>query len=496
MDIKKVGMIGCGSMGGGMSLLFAEHDIHVSMKDPSEEAMDGLIEQAQRAGLDGKLSKHTHYDSLCKSLDNPKVFFMSLPHGAVGDTVIDALHPHLNPGDVLVDCANEHWANTHKRQGRMIAQGVHYVGCGVSGGYQSARRGPSMCPGGSDTAVNLVMDLLKKVAARDSQGRPCVAKVGEGGAGHYVKMIHNGIEHGMMSAISEAWGIMRRCLGMELDEIATVLASWNSTAELKNCFLIDIGAQICLQKDKEGNHVLGRVQDKVVQDVDGTEGTGVWSTEEAVKYHVPAATLSAAHYLRLASADRAQRKHAKGVFGGEFPIGHIEFEKPDEKASFLDDVRQAVYVACLASFVQGILIIDQANLVHRWQIDFAAMIQIWRAGCIIQADHIADVLQNIFSAADPDCDLLDHPSIARELSAGFGPLRRVVSAGVGVNAAIPSLSATLEYLKYSTLTSELPTSFYEAEMDYFGKHMFDVKGEGDDAGLPVKGSHHFEWKPA
>ncbi|KAI9673580.1 MAG: hypothetical protein M1817_002216 [Caeruleum heppii] len=483
-------------MGGGLALLFAEHGIHVSVNDPSEDAMDRLLDMAKTIGLKDYLGKHADYESLCESLGSPKVFFLSLPHGAVGDSVIEGLHPFLTPGDLFVDCANEHWENTQRRQGKMIAQGVQYVGCGVSGGYQSARRGPSMCPGGEDKAIGMILPMLEKVAAKDGRGRPCVAKVGEGGAGHYIKMVHNGIEHGMMSAISEAWSIMERCIGMKFDEIGNILAKWNSEGELRNCFLVDIGAQICRQKDREGTYVLGKVQDKVVQDVDGSEGTGVWSTEEAVHLHVPAATLSTAHYLRLASADRAQRKAVKGTFGGEFPIGHMDFEKPEERETFLEALRQAVYVTCLASFVQGILIIDRANRLNGWDINFAAIIQVWRAGCIIQADHIADMLESIFSCKGTDNNLLDHPSIAKEMRMGFDPLRRVVSAGVGVNAVIPSLSATLEYLKYSTLTSELPTSFYEAELDYFGKHMFDIKGEGDDAGKPETGSHHFEWRSA
>jgi len=181
-------------MGGGMTLLLAEKGISVSIQDPSEETVDKLIQSAKDQGIHDKLSKHENYADLCKSLDSPKVFFLSLPHGTVGDTVCDGLSPYLAKGDLIIDCSNEKWLNTQRRQGKLIAQGVYYVGCGVSGGYQAARRGPSMCPGGEENALDLCMGLLEKMAAKDTEGRPCVMKIGSGGSGHYVKMIHNGIE--------------------------------------------------------------------------------------------------------------------------------------------------------------------------------------------------------------------------------------------------------------------------------------------------------------
>ena len=215
-----------------MALLFAEHGVTVSLEDPSEETVQSLIETGKKAGLESKLAKHQGYEELCKSLDSPKVFVLSLPHGTVGDTVVDGLKPYLEKGDIFIDASNENWQNTQRRQGKLVAQGVYYVGMGVSGGYQAARRGPSMCPGGEDKALDIVLPLLQKVAAKAEDGTSCVAKIGTGGAGHYVKMIHNGIEHGMMSAISEAWQIMAMCLGMGYDAISDEFDRWNSEGEL------------------------------------------------------------------------------------------------------------------------------------------------------------------------------------------------------------------------------------------------------------------------
>jgi len=187
-------MIGAGAMGGGLALLMAENGISVSIQDPSTKTVESLIKSAEEQGIHNKLSKYENYKDLCASLSTPKVIFFSLPHGTVGDTVADGLQQSLDKGDVIVDCSNEEWENTQRRQGKLVAQGVYYIGCGVSGGYQAARRGPSMCPGGEDKALDIMMPLFEKIAAKGPDGTPCVAKIGMGGAGHYVKMIHNGIE--------------------------------------------------------------------------------------------------------------------------------------------------------------------------------------------------------------------------------------------------------------------------------------------------------------
>ena len=215
-----------------MALLFAEHGIHVSLNDPSDESLNRVLDQANRDHLSNLLSKHTHYASLCSSLDSPKVFIFSLPHGPVGDTVVEGLKPFLERGDLIIDASNENWNNTQRRQGMLVAMGVYYVGAGVSGGYQAARRGPSICPGGEDKALDLALPLLKKVAAKDAKGRPCTARCGMGGSGHYVKMVHNGIEHGMMSAQAEAWQIMSLGLGLTYNEIGDVFGKWSSEGEL------------------------------------------------------------------------------------------------------------------------------------------------------------------------------------------------------------------------------------------------------------------------
>ena len=215
-----------------MSLLFAELGTEVVVYDPSEDNVEALMKKAKETGLDSKISSQKDYESLCNSLEKPKIFFFSLPHGSAGDKTIESLKPYLKKGDFILDASNEHYASTEKRQKVCNPLGVHFIGMGVSGGYQSARHGPSMSPGGEKEAVEQMLPFLKRAAAKDAQHQPCVAWMGEGGAGHYVKMVHNGIEQGMMSGLCEIWGIMNKCLGMEYEEIADVFEEWDTKGEL------------------------------------------------------------------------------------------------------------------------------------------------------------------------------------------------------------------------------------------------------------------------
>lgn len=215
-----------------MSLLFAEHGVEVNFYDPSEANDERLLDHAKEAKVEDKIIYRKDYESLCNNLGSPKVFVFSIPHGNIADKTIDGLRPFLKKGDIIMDASNENYLNTQRRQQRLDPDGIHFIGMGVSGGYQSARHGPSISPSGSEDALNQVMPFLKKVAAKDKHGRPCVSKVGPGGSGHYVKTVHNGIEHGMLSTLCEVWGIMTQCLEMTYDEIGDLFEAWNKDGPL------------------------------------------------------------------------------------------------------------------------------------------------------------------------------------------------------------------------------------------------------------------------
>ncbi|KAI1351728.1 6-phosphogluconate dehydrogenase [Xylaria sp. FL0043] len=494
-EVKKLGVLGVGSMGGMMSLLFAEHGYEVYFFDPSDQNMDRLERMYRDIHLESKIHRTGGYDELCSKLGETKIFVFSTPHGAPADKCVESLRPHLNPGDIIIDCGNEHWENTERRQRELEPKGVHYIGCGVSGGYQAARAGPSMSPGGSAEGLEKVMPFLRSVAARDAQGRPCTNPVGPGGSGHYVKMVHNGIEQGMMSVIAEVWLLLTEGLGMSNEDVGDVFQSWNEKGPLRGCFLVGIGADIEREKDKNGQYVVSKIRDKVVQDVDEEEGTGIWTCEEAVARHVPAASIVSAHLFRCASADLKRRM--KNRESGGSGLQRADAKKVFANVSrdeFVEDLHQATYFCFLACFAQGLDLIRQKDKDKDWKLDYRQIMQLWRGGCIIKADHITDLLDEMYARPehDPD-DVLGNEEIEKELVANFQHTKRVVLKAVEADLFVPSISQTLEYYKYETST-HLPTQFMEAQLDYFGSHMFETK---DDPMRGVeKGEHHHEWKPA
>ncbi|RYO94419.1 hypothetical protein DL766_002767 [Monosporascus sp. MC13-8B] len=501
IDVKKVGMLGVGSMGSMLSLLLAELGVEVFYYDPSDKNMDMLERQSKDIKLNDNVHRTSGYDEVCKNLETPeqpKVFMFSAPHGEPADECVEALKPHLKKGDVIIDCGNEHWANTERRQRDLDPQGIHYVGCGVSGGYQSARHGPSMSPGGSPEALERVMPLLEKMAARDRQGRPCVVPVGPGGSGHYVKMVHNGIEQGMMSVIAEAWMLLTGGLGLSHEQVSDVFESWNKSGPLHDCFLVDIGVGIERARGGRGEREVEDVRDKVTQDVTEEEGTGIWTCEQAVMLHVPASSLLSAHLFRCASSDAARRmKNRESADGtGAVKTGPLSVvgEGESKKHAFVERLHAATYFCFLACFAQGLDIIRSKDRREGWGLDYVSLLRLWRGGCIIQADHIADLLEGVYRRPDHDPDdVLSNAEVGRELAAHYGSVKEVALRAVEADLFVPALGQTLEWYKYDTST-HLPTQFMEAQLDYFGQHMFDTKD--DPLRGPKKGKHHYEWQPA
>lgn len=501
-------MVGSGSMGGSLSLLFAEYDIEVHIFDPNTENVNKILDTAKKTGLESRIFHQKDYEALCRSLpdDSPKVFVLSIPHGNIGDTTLDGLEPYLKKGDVILDASNERWTNTERRQERVKPKGIHWVGMGVSGGYQAARHGPSISPGGSTMeALDVVWPFLTKIAAKDKQGRPCTAKLGLGGCGHYVKMIHNGIEHGILEVLSEVFGIMASGLGWSYEEIGSVFERWNTDKDspLRDNFLIEIGSEICRRKDPDdpSKYILSDIRDTVQQDVIEEEGTGTWTVEEAARLHVSAPSIATAHMTRVQSAYAMRREAAAKAFkNANGTVAEPQVLKPapqtvDGKLRAARELRDATYACFLLCYIQGFHIIAAADEEHKWNLNYSDIMQSWRGGCIIQSDAIIELFDGIWKG-DAKVDknnLLAHPTIAKELSGAMGKLRELVINSFRMDSFIPALSASLEYLKYS-ISTNLHTSFQEAELDFFGHHMYDKKSEA--ASKPHLGKHHFEWRPA
>lgn len=457
--------------------------------------MDTLQRQAKDIKLGERVRRCGSYEEVCRAVETPgkpRLLMLSTPHGELADKCLESLRPALRVGDVVVDCGNEHWRSTERRQRDLARDGIHLVGCGVSGGYQSARRGPSMAPSGSDAALALVMPFLRTIAAKDALGRPCTEPVGPAGSGHFVKMVHNGIEQGMMSVVAETWLMLAYGLDLSSDEVADVFQSWADEGQLRGCFLIAIGADVERARRGDGEPVLrAEVRDTVVQDVDGEEGTGTWTCEEAVALHVPAASLASAHLFRCASADLRRRIANKKSAAGGVKARPLML---DDGRDFIEQLRRTVYFCSLACFAQGLDLIRERDRREGWGLDYRKILQLWRGGCIIQADQIVDLLDEMYSRAGHDADsVLANAEVGRELTANYDAIKQVVLRAVAADTFVPAISQSLEFFKYET-SVDLPTQFMEAQLDYFGQHMFDKKD--DSIRGPEKGRHHFEWKPA
>ncbi|OCK73405.1 6-phosphogluconate dehydrogenase [Lepidopterella palustris CBS 459.81] len=492
IPFKRIGIISAGSLGSMMSLDLAEKGYCVSIWDVNSGNTRGVLEKAQQTGpVKKKIECFYNIKSFAESFGNErKLLRLSISHGLPVDEVLGMLSSNkaLKEGDVVLDGGNKHYRATESRRRSLKDKGVSWIGMGVSGAYQSARRGPSLSPGGDEAAVRLVLPVIEhfaaKIESKDGLKQACVEYIGPGGAGHFVKMVHNGIEEGMLGIICEAWGLMAKGLEMDEDQIGQVFEQWNKNGELKRTYLLQTGSEICHKHktpsgdnkgEGRGEHglVLNDILDKVVQDDDDTEGTGYWSVMEAADRHVSAPTIAAAQFLRVAIGNRAAPQPRKFDMNEE------------ERGIFVCDLHRGVYARILASYCQGLDLIARASSDEGWRVDLVTCIRIWRSGCIIRCDQIADMLEPILMQ-----------ELAAALHDNIDPLKRVVLDGVQWDAYVPTLSASLEYLKYEGGVMLL-TQFMEAEMDLFGAHSFDHPGvEGEDPGKTGKGSHHYEWKPA
>jgi 6-phosphogluconate dehydrogenase len=470
----RIGIIGAGSMGGNMSLLFAEHGLQVSMYDVKIESVNATVDMAnENDKTRDKVTGYKDYKTFMKSLDNdkrqPRLLLLSITHDHPADEVLASIRQYLNKGDIILDGGNEWYLDTERRQKEMDELGVHFIGMGVSGGYQSVRQGASLSPGGNKEVLDkIILPFLRTVCAKSDKGGECVTNIGPGGSGHCVKMVHNCIEQGMFSIVCEAWGILHALLGFSEDDIGHIFTNWVQNGELYNNFLVSISGEICTRHYKGDNPSYGHV-------LNDTEGT-----------HVYAPTIDAAHLLRVASANHSDRIEFDKLVKLEKPkLADGLKKKTDE---FIEDLRGAVYVSFLASFAQGCNLIAITSQAKKWHIKMSEIIRIWRAGCIVQSDYIADLLQPLYldaekSKDEPLSNILLLKPVAADIEKYYSKLKRVFLIAIEYGAHVPALTASLEYLKYVNST-DLPTKFMETELGYFGVHGMDIK----------KGLHHYEWK--
>jgi len=469
MAVSQIGLVGLAVMGQNLSLNIAEKGFPISVYNRSYEKTEAAVARAQKEGLGDKLRGYKDIKDFVESLEKPRRVIILVQAGAPVDATIDKLCEYMEPGDIIIDGGNEWYENTERRKAKVEAKGLRYMGMGVSGGEEGARRGPSMMPGGTAEAYKYIEPIVTKVAAQVDDG-PCVMYIGDGGAGNFVKMVHNGIEYGDMQLISEAYDILHVLGGLTNDEIATVFAEWNQ-GELQS-FLIEISAIIANKKDEEAG---GYLVDKIV-DKTGAKGTGKWTVQQAAELSVAAPTITASLDGRYMSACKEERVEASKFYeklGLKAPTAVAGVDK----LQLIADVRAALYCSKVCSYAQGMNIIKKKSDEKGWGIDLGGLARIWKGGCIIRAgflDRIKQAYQR--DAALPN--LLVDPAFGAELAERDGSWRRVVALAVSNGVPVPGMTASLGY--FDTYRRErLPANMVQAQRDFFGSHTYQrVDKEG------------------
>ena len=464
MSEMAIGMVGLGVMGRNLSLNIEEKGFSVAAWDAWPAPVDSFV-----AAAAGKQIRGFHeLADFVKALRKPRRIIMLVKAGEVVDKTIAALLPLLEPGDLLVDAGNEYYKNTERRTVELAKSKIRYFGMGVSGGEEGARHGPSMMPGGDPEGYHELEPILVKIAAQVPDG-PCVTYIGPGGSGHYVKMVHNGIEYGDMQLIAEAYDVLKTLGGLDNEELAAVFEGWNK-AELES-YLIEITAQILRAKDPEGK---GFLVDHIL-DATAQKGTGKWTVQEAAEIGAPVPTISTSVDARAISFARDARVRASKLLPGPLP-GPVP---GIDKAALIADVRAALYAAKACSYAQGMNLLRLASDTHQWDIKLGEMARIWQGGCIIRAKF----LSRIKAAYDRDAkleNLLLDASFVAELGARQDGWRRVVALAAQAGLPLLTTSASLGY--YDMIRRErLPANLTQAQRDFFGAHTYRrLDGTGAD----------------
>ncbi|KAF3482716.1 6-phosphogluconate dehydrogenase [Arthroderma uncinatum] len=491
---KCIGIAGAGNMGATMAFGFAEKGIKVSLWDAKAENVDNVMSKVEgEKGVQENIRPFNDIHEFVKSVDvaidsdgrGRRPFIFSITHGWPVDSVLGLMMDDLEDGDIILDGGNENYRNTERRQEELEKEGVSWIGMGVSGGNHSTRKGPSLALGGDAQAIRVVMPLLKEFAAQDPRtGESCVANIGTRGAGHYVKMVHNAIENGMLSSICEAWALLHYGLGKSYDEIGEIFESWDSEGPLRNTFLVQIGSSICREKKKkkqsgerksekvDETYILDEMHDAVGDGDDDTAGTLYWSVMEAADRHVSAPSIAAGQFLRVSSRNRKQRLRVAQKLSIEPPkkLKHIH-----DVPTFVEQLRDATYISILSSFCQGLELIARGSKDEKWNINLGDCLKIWRAGSIIQEEYISDLLMPALTSGAHIMNMKLIDEVAAAMKKNFDSLKQVVLKGTESDAYIPSLSASLEYLKYEGARM-LPTQFMEAELAFLNAHRYDWPG--------------------
>lgn len=462
-----LGLIGLAVMGQNLVLNMERRGFTVAVYNRTYQKTEEFLAQHP----DKKLMGAQTLEQLVGQLSRPRRVMLMVKAGAPVDGMIDSLTPLLSPGDVIVDGGNSFYEDTVRRSRRLEAMGIHYLGAGVSGGEEGALLGPSIMPGGSQAAWDLMRDILTAISAEVAGGERCCDYIGPDGAGHFVKTTHNGIEYGDMQLICEAYFLMERLLHMQPAQMAEVFESWNE-GDLDS-YLIEITGRILRRADPD----TGKPLVDVILDEAGQKGTGMWTTQVALAKGVPTPTVGEAVFARCLSAHRALRLEAAQALAGP----QATFEGDAEQ--FLEDIHQALYASKVCAYAQGFDLMAQASEDHGWNLDLGNIAMLWRGGCIIRAQFLSRI-KEAYDRNSNLTNLMLDPYFASVLEASGGGWRRVVAEAVRCGVPLPCFASALTYYD-GCRTARLPANLLQAQRDYFGAHTYRR--------LDKDGVYHTQW---
>jgi 6-phosphogluconate dehydrogenase len=451
-----IGLIGLAVMGQNLVLNMNDHGFKVAVYNRTTSKVDDfLADEAKGTQVEG-----THSPAeLCAALKTPRRVMMMVKAGEVVDQTIEQILPHLDKGDILIDGGNSLYTDSNRRTKDLAQKGILFIGTGVSGGEEGARFGPSIMPGGNPAAWPHVKEIFQGIAAKVDDGTPCCDWVGEDGAGHYVKMVHNGIEYGDMQLIGEAYQLLKDGLGLTPDELAGVFTEWNK-GELDS-FLIDITAQIFAKKDEDGQPMVDKILDTA-----GQKGTGKWTVISALDLGMPVTLIGESVFARCLSAIKAERVKASEVLQGP-----MKTRTAAEKKEFIEDVRRALYCSKIVSYAQGYMLLREAAKEQGWNLNMGGVALMWRGGCIIRSVFLG----NIKAAFDKNPkleNLLLDSFFSSALNKYQTSWRKAIIHGIEIGVPMPAFSTALSFYD-GYRTARLPANLLQAQRDFFGAHTYE-----------------------
>jgi len=464
-----IAVYGLGVMGRNIALNMADQGHHVAVYNHTTSRVDNFLSFTTK---EQQITACYDIEQMIESLALPRTIFLMVTAGKVVDQVIDSLIPHLAPGDIIIDGGNSHYQDTERRWKSLKQRGFRFLGLGISGGEEGARQGPSIMPGGDPEAWPFVESLFQSIAAKADDGQACCRWVGEGGAGHYVKMVHNGIEYGDMQLIAEAWHLMRDGLGLAADDLADIFSQWNQGT--LSSYLIEITADILRVRDPDGST---RVEN--ILDAAGQKGTGRWTAIDSLQLGVPLTLICESVYARALSSMKDERRIAAQKLGGRPEA------KSEKKEALLPAIEHALYAAKIISYTQGFMQMREAAKEYDWNLEFGNIALLWRAGCIIRSRFLNDIKQAYEKKPDLKNLLLDD-FFAEAIQIADQGLRDTVAFGIQQAIPLPTMCAALAFYD-GYRSAVLPANLLQAQRDYFGAHTYKRLND------PSNKTYHTHW---